>query len=176
MKDMNCISLLEPWASCIAMRLKRVETRTRPLPQSYIGKPLAIQAAKRWGLEQRESAHDLVFPPGLGQGLFGKPPNPGLLPRDWRPQLGRVLCVCTPYACLRTTDRGIEDPDNTRAGCAAGSAEWDTPQERLLGDWSHGRYLWLLKDVRRIVPFAFTGRQGFFKVPDELIVYEKEEA
>jgi hypothetical protein len=40
------------------------------------------------------------------------------------------------------------------------------------GDFSPGRYFWLLRDLRRVKPFAFTGRQGFFQVPDELIHYE----
>jgi len=43
------------------------------------------------------------------------------------------------------------------------------PHERRLGDYSPGRYVWVLRNVRGIVPVKLRGRQGLFDVPDELI-------
>lgn len=50
---MKAISLWQPWASAIALGLKRIETRG--WSTNYRG-PIAIHAAKRWGREQREFA------------------------------------------------------------------------------------------------------------------------
>lgn len=157
---MNTISLWEPWASCIALGLKRVETRSWPCPQCLIGKPLVIHAAKRWDENNQEFAANLR---GELTGYF--PPQP---------QLGNLLCVVTPTHCLQVAQPGDGPPYLINGGpCALCREVFDTPRERLLGDWSPGRYLWLLKDVRRIKPVAFTGRQGIFQVPDEVIQYEE---
>ncbi len=45
-----------------------------------------------------------------------------------------------------------------------------TPIERLYGDYSPGRYGWILADVRALkTPIQFRGAQGLFDVPDRLI-------
>lgn len=50
---MRAISLWQPWASAMALGLKRIETRH--WSTSYRG-PLAIHAAKRWTGEERDFA------------------------------------------------------------------------------------------------------------------------
>jgi hypothetical protein len=50
---MRAISLWQPWASAIAVGVKRVETRS--WSTSYRG-PLAIHAAKRWTWDQQRFA------------------------------------------------------------------------------------------------------------------------
>lgn len=52
---MKALSLWQPWASAIALGMKRVETRS--WGTAYRG-PIAIHAAKRWTLEERE-IHEL---------------------------------------------------------------------------------------------------------------------
>ncbi len=47
------------------------------------------------------------------------------------------------------------------------------PQERLFGDYSPGRFAWILEDIKPLkTPMPFRGRQGLFEVPDELFVEE----
>lgn len=42
--------------------------------------------------------------------------------------------------------------------------------ERLYGDWSPGRFGWILGDVRALPePIGYRGRQGFFDIPNALI-------
>jgi hypothetical protein len=42
--------------------------------------------------------------------------------------------------------------------------------ERLYGDYSPGRFGWVLEEVRAFVePIPFRGSQGFFMVPDRLV-------
>ena len=48
---MKAISLWQPWASAIALGIKRIETRS--WSTNFRG-PIAIHAAKRWGKDQRD--------------------------------------------------------------------------------------------------------------------------
>ncbi len=54
---MKAISLWQPWATAMAIGLKRIETRHRQC--SYRGL-LAIHASKRWQREEREWAQELA--------------------------------------------------------------------------------------------------------------------
>ena len=45
-----------------------------------------------------------------------------------------------------------------------------SPIERMYGDYSFGRYGWVLTDIRALPePIPFKGAQGFFNVPDDLL-------
>lgn len=50
---MRCISLWQPWASAVALGLKRIETRH--WSTNYTGR-FAIHAAKRWTADERDTA------------------------------------------------------------------------------------------------------------------------
>lgn len=54
---MKAISLWQPWASAMALGLKRIETRHW---STNVRGPVAIHAAKRWTGEEREFAQDMV--------------------------------------------------------------------------------------------------------------------
>lgn len=54
---MKAVSLWQPWASAMALGLKRIETRH--WSTSYRG-PMAIHAAKRWTAEERDFLEDQV--------------------------------------------------------------------------------------------------------------------
>lgn len=40
--------------------------------------------------------------------------------------------------------------------------------ERNFGDYTPGRYAWMLTNIRCIKPFQWKGGQGFFNIPDEV--------
>lgn len=45
-----------------------------------------------------------------------------------------------------------------------------SPIERMYGDYSPGRYGWILENIQALAePIPFVGRQGLFNVPDDLI-------
>jgi hypothetical protein len=48
----------------------------------------------------------------------------------------------------------------------ADGATWEiTPRERAFGDYTPGRYAWLLKDVRHLpAPMAAKGKLGLWEV------------
>lgn len=82
---MRCISLHQPWATAIALGVKRIETRG--WSTTYRG-PLAIHAAKRWGRNQIEftaTEHAL-----------------GRLPK--RVPLGAIVAVCDLVDVQHTLD------------------------------------------------------------------------
>lgn len=87
--SLPCLSLWQPWASAIAIELKRVETRDWPTRHRGW---LAIHAAKAWGAEQ-EGALDRLGP------LL---PDPAALPR------GVVVCVVELLDCVRMTEEWID--------------------------------------------------------------------
>ena len=142
---MKAISLWQPWASAIPAGLKTIETRS--WATAYRG-PLAIHAAKRW------TAEELYF----WQQNVGNPERTaerdafrkiGVLNSKMLP-LGCIVATCTLYGCIATN----EDPPEHLHTPAANEGDW--------GNFSVGRFAWLLKDVEMIVPTPCVGRQGFF--------------
>jgi len=77
---MRAISLWQPWATAIAIGVKRIETRH--WSTSYPG-PLAIHAAQRWDRSQRRFA-------GVEQSL-------GVLPKEI--PLGAIVAICRLEDC-----------------------------------------------------------------------------
>src|ERR1700732_4369319 len=58
---MKAISLWQPWASLIACGAKPYETRDWAPPESMIGQPIAIHAAKKIDKGAAEFAQDLMY-------------------------------------------------------------------------------------------------------------------
>ena len=138
---MKALTLWQPWASLIAIGAKRYETRSWPAPKSLPpGSLLAIHAAQR-------------CPPQLSaemtlrvcQTLFilssADDRTIRSLPR------GSVLAICRFLGCWRTEELQ------------------PTPHQRLMGDWTPGRFAWELDVVidcgGREVPAK--GRQGLWE-------------
>ncbi len=70
-------------------------------------------------------------------------------------QFGYGLCVVELYDCVSTDDISYDDY------C----------YEEEFGDYSPGRFVWMTRNHRSIVPFPVKGRQGLFNVDDSLIRY-----
>lgn len=84
---MKAISLWQPWASAIALGLKRIESRG--WWTGYRG-PLAIHAAKRWTADERDyAAH---FARVTGRDELRAPP------------LGAIVATCVVTGCWRAED------------------------------------------------------------------------
>jgi hypothetical protein len=146
----KAISLWQPWASLIAIGAKRIETRS--WSANYVG-PLAIHAAKRWTGEM----YRLCLTEPFQSALIPHFETPEALP------LGCIVATCRLIGCAPVRDRPyspiFED-----------SAEIDIIEippdgrEREFGDYTPGRFAWVLTDIVRLrAPVAVTGRQGFFE-------------
>lgn len=114
---MKAISLWQPWATAIAVGVKTIETRG--WWTAHRG-PLAIHAAKTNTPELRDFYGRKLCDPLRAAGYASFEALP----------FGAVVATCRLAECLRTSD--VDDL---------------TLQERGWGDYSTGRYAWVLKDV-----------------------------
>jgi hypothetical protein len=155
----KCISLWQPWATLVAIGAKSIETRD--WPTTYSGR-LAIHAAKRWTPEQRDvcwEAHAYAV------ALKGFADASG----EVKLPLGAIVCTCRLVECIQVTS-AEQRHYARRNGRGQVTLPPDAP-ERSFGDYSPGRWAWLLADVEPLPePVPFKGAQGFFDVPDALLV------
>jgi hypothetical protein len=144
---MRALSLTQPWATLVAIGAKRIETRSWRTP--YRGS-MAIHAAKgfpAWAKEVCESN----FAAELG-------PNP--LP------LGAVIATCRLISCIPT--RELQENRVIEVDYLAGCGDFVLgDQERAFGDYSLGRWAWLLADVQQLAaPIPQRGALGLWEWPD----------
>ncbi len=138
---MKALTVLQPWASLIAIGAKRYETRGwSPSRQLQVGDLLAIHAGKSFCLEYL----DLCFLPKFAEALqAGGIENPRDLP------LGAVIAVCRFGGAFRCSSLVQEVPH--------GSPEY------VFGDHGPGRYAWRLDDVCKLAPVPAVGHQGLWE-------------
>lgn len=127
---MKAISLTEPWAFLVAVQAKRLETRS--WPTRYRG-PLAIHAAKGFPRDAISlcfeepfatflRAHEITTPAGLPRGV--------------------IVATCTLRDCIPTVGLFGE----------LQGLGWVSDHEDAFGDFSEGRFAWVLDDVKRLDP------------------------
>ncbi len=137
---MKALTLWQPWASAIGCGAKTVETRS--WGTGYRG-PLAIHAGKH-----KMTADDRDV---LQSGWSGMLMARGYRAEDDLP-LGAVVATCTLFDVVQIQD----DP----------LGFWNTEFDHLLGDYTPGRFAWLLRDVRALpTPLECNGHQGLWECP-----------
>lgn len=149
---MKSLSVWNPWATWIALGMKRYETRPR---RFYHHGPLLICSAKhRTRVIEVRDIYRIIEPKltwtEVGMDLDAM-------------EYGKALCIVDLIACV-----------------PAGVCEFDADfreAERAIGDYRDGRFALALKNVRRFKePWPIRGRQGLFNIPDEEIAkHELEE-
>lgn len=166
---MKAISLWQPWASLIAAGIKPFETRSWAPPEALIGQRIAIHAAKKIDREAAMMAEDLLY----GQhghdladrieatfseasdkilGVF----NMATLP------IGCIVCTAKLDAAFQMGPGGTVTARMT----SRPMPECFRPRIDAWGDYSPGRWAWLLSEVQVVNPPApVNGRQGFFDLP-----------
>ena len=154
---MRGITLTQPYASLVAVGAKKIETRS--WSTGYRG-PIAIHAGQGLGpvggerglveLVRSEPFHGALL---AGLGEFG----------TWDLPRGAIVAVATLVDCVRATGDGYIEHRATRL------LDKVSAQERAFGDYSPGRYAWLLADVRRLPePIPARGALGLWTVPAEI--------
>ena len=147
---MKALTILQPWATLIAMGAKKVETRS--WATSYRG-PLAIHAGK--DINTPHCVWRNPFKKELEKaGMFTPYPDGvyGFSLRDH----GKILAIVDLAECLKVV--GWE-PD----GAFLEDGRKITGNEFVFGDYSVGRYAWLLRNVRKIDPVAAKGKQRLWE-------------
>ncbi|MCL4441072.1 MAG: ASCH domain-containing protein [Firmicutes bacterium] len=140
---MKVISLLQPWATLVAIGAKRIETRS--WATSYRG-PLAIHASK--GVTA--AIKKLVFTKPfftilrkLGYGVaWGA---------DWNLPLGKIIATCNLVDVVPIT------PEFTATL---------SENEKAFGNYTPGRFAWILEDVKQLPePIPAKGSLGLWEFP-----------
>lgn len=158
---MRAISLWQPFASAVAVGAKRIETRS--WATKYRG-PLAIHAAKRCVVEELISYwcswtwKGALRPIGFG----GKK----VADFEWESCLpfGAIVATCELVDCRPTGSFTLEEIQELRMPEGETLSLYGWTEEQL-GDFSLGRFGWVLENVRALpVPVPWKGSQGFFEV------------
>jgi activating signal cointegrator 1 len=166
---MKAITLLQPWASLVALGIKRIETRswrTSPLPL------LAIHAAQ---MPPEGAALQLAQSAWVLTGLAAH----GIASWEELP-LGKILAIgelalCakistlldgTPLAYVDREDRASWFPD-----ASTGGRPWVfvPNQERFVGSYVQGHWAWLLREMVALrEPIPALGKQKLWEwIPPE---------
>jgi hypothetical protein len=137
---MRALTLSEPWASFVALGLKRVETRN--WKNAYRG-PMMIHAGRDKSWTKPEYVHELCERAGLPPAQFEG--------YEW--PYGKVLATVDLLDC-----RPTESFDVLAA------------QEHALGDYSPGRFGFVLGNLWKLPePLAARGALGLWRPPAELV-------
>lgn len=164
---MKVITLTQPWATLVAIGAKQIETRT--WETLYRG-PLAIHAAKGYGKGGLKAHKELCgsepFCSILNDACARHyAPYRGLKELVEHPfmPMGAIVATCDLVTVMptiwitatgRTTVHGFPDPKEYVL----------TDQERAFGDYTPGRFAWLLANVRALPePIPAKGALGLWK-------------
>ena len=147
---MKALTFTQPWASLVALGAKRIETRSWRTP--YRGM-LAIHAAKGFPKWAQDTCLDSPFDKELAG--------------DELPT-GAILATCRLVACIPT--RELQQNRVIEMDAAAQCENFYLSDlERAFGDYSPGRWAWLLADVKRLKdPIPVKGALGLW-------VWERED-
>jgi hypothetical protein len=165
---MRAITLTQPWATLVAIGAKTIETRSWS-PSAHVarGITLAIHAGQGLGpvgglrglmeVSRLEPFRSTL----LEAGILGTPE----LPR------GQIVAVAT-LDGWAPTGTGIGAGEIVEHIDAAGRSASRTVDsyERAFGDYSAGRWLWMLTSVRPLAaPVPCKGALGLWEVPPDAL-------
>ena len=131
---MKALTLHQPWASLVADGRKTIETRSWETPRNIIGERIAIHAGKRAHVPSCEKWFPVETVP-----------------------LGAIICTA------RIDDFAHVEPGEAPLQTLAwwyGRRESDRVPIDEFGDFTHGRHLWKLAEVKELTPMVHVrGRQ-----------------
>lgn len=138
---MKALTLTQPWATLVAIGEKQIETRS--WNTRYRG-PLAIHAAKNFPASAKDIClKEPFFSVLRREELAGVGTGNGWISVDF--PLGAIVATCELVHVKK-----IDELTHFSSCCAVAwqSRSWQLDaQERAFGDYSIGRYMWLLKNV-----------------------------
>lgn len=188
---MKFLTIRQPWASLIAVGAKTIETRS--WSTSYRG-PLALHAGMaKPTVSSIGSFTDVTGEPiaeGHERALLDctKWPAPGgvydkaaaVVPLP----LGAVVAVADLVDVVPIVDGSMSTPDDSIYHCIDGRMErqrvigdpfvrsnvlhYDLTDQLPFGDFTPGRFAWLLDNVRAVDPIPMKGAQGLRDLPADI--------
>lgn len=139
-----CISLWQPWASLVMCGAKKIETRSWPVPPRIFATNPFSDGSVRVLIHAAKTRKYLDT---AGSYFVRKH-----YPEGIHCPAGAILGEVCLKRCIFITEE---------------FAASLTPQERALGDYTPGRYAWVLDRPDVIPPHPYRGRQGWFWVQQE---------
>ncbi len=144
-EEIRLLSLWQPWASLIAMGVKKVETRHWYTPYRGL---LAIHAAKR-----KIDAD--------GKSLMAELSD--LIPDGCDLPYGAIVAVARLDYC---TEMVVNNEQQAYCYVQGSERFYPSATEEICGYWDSGRYAWMLEDIRPIDPISIPGKQGLSVIRD----------
>lgn len=161
--EYRAISLHQPWASFIALGIKKYETRS--WATKYRGKLLVCSAKKKYIPDSCfvNQVFDLT-----DMGAFHRTRLDFLGTNTQYTEflpMGKVLCVVDLVSCLKMESYPSPKQENIILE--------DVPKlEKLCGDWTPGRHAWELANLIPLPnPIPIKGKQGLW-IPNSSIIEE----
>ena len=147
---MKALTLTQPWATLVAIGAKQIETRS--WRTKYCG-PLAIHAANGFPYWARK----FTTQPACYEAIRVHTSGRKFWPGEVAYPTGAVLCTCRLVECLPVEELGQRDS-------LFGSPFPVSEQERSFGDYSPGRFAWILQDVQPLpLPIPAKGALGLWE-------------
>jgi hypothetical protein len=145
--SMKAITLTQPWATLVAIGAKKIETRS--WSTAYRG-PLAIHAAKGFPNTARDICFQEPFSKHIG--------NYKRLPLGSIVATCELVSVCEINAFQKLSCKWCVETE-------WGLLEFElTEEERSFGDYTSGRYAWLLHNVKPLAePIPAKGALGLWE-------------
>jgi activating signal cointegrator 1 len=141
---MKVLTLTQPWATLVAIGAKTIETRS--WRTSYEG-PIAIHAARGFPRACESLCHRDPFVMALINAGFNKAAD---LPR------GMIVAVAELVFCV-----GVEAIEERWQYGGHFARTFPEDRERAFGDFSEGRYGWILESIRPLrEPIPYLGALG----------------
>ena len=171
---MKALTIRQPWAALIVQGIKTIETRG--WNTNYRG-PLAIHAGAGVDIRRREAltvgdfevTNDTLrgseFPQLLMRGPLAWP---------YRLPLGAIVAMCELVDVLPIFAQDAEDAEGPCVINGVGLEEWtgqdywgeadehDITSQRPYGDFTPGRFAWMLENVKPCEPIPAKGKQGLW--------------
>ena len=163
------LTLTQPWATLVAIGAKKIETRS--WSTSYRG-PLAIHAADGLGpVGGLDGLADLIrrepFKSALGD-LIRDTQRPTWVTTERLPR-GAIVAACELIDCREVVENRTQVDNYWRAYEGLRAVLPPDEPERSFGDYTPGRYAWLLADIRALPePIPARGQLGLWTWDGEL--------
>jgi hypothetical protein len=140
----TALTFTDPWGSAVAIREKRIETRSWPAPERYWGQPIAIHISSTLTAEAKAICEEEPFQHVLQSAGYTWTPRRGF---EWDLPLRQVIAVAWLERVQLITPRCLVDK-----------------RERIFGNYAPGRYAWKFGAVYRLKqPIIASGRLGIWQ-------------
>lgn len=157
---MKAITILQPWASLIPRGAKKIETRS--WPTKYRG-PIAIHAGKQWEMYRREITYREPFHSALWPNMSKEELALNGYGRTKLLPVGAVIAIADLADCLQVSAVFNEPITGNPFAAILEDGTNVSGNEFIFGDYSIGRYAWILENVHAIKPVPAKGMQRLWE-------------